>query len=397
MTLQDQTIQNGEEEFQLDHGNKNNGSSSIGAHISFSGVELSIIVPTINECENVLTLFRCLDKCLAGRSWEVIFVDDDSSDGTAERVRKLAQRDNRVRCVQRIGRRGLSSACIEGMLASSAPYLAVLDGDLQHDETLLPAMLDSLKKNRDLDVVIGSRYVTGGGLGEWTGARVRISRIATKLGRLVLRANLTDPMSGFFMIRRKTFSDVVRKLSGIGFKILVDFFASSSRPLIFKEIPYKFRNRQAGESKMDSQAVWDYGMLLLDKLVGHIVPVRFISFSLVGGLGVFIHLSIVAVLFKSFKLEFLTSLIVATAVAMTFNFVLNNLLTYRDMRLRGWQWIRGWVSFSLASSVGAVANIGVGTHLFRTDTQWGLAALAGIIVGAVWNYVVTKVYTWKKV
>jgi dolichol-phosphate mannosyltransferase len=360
-----------------------------------SGVELSIIVPTFNERENVDALVSRLDGVLRGRSWEVIFVDDDSPDGTADLVREIGRRDDRVRCIQRIGRRGLSSACIEGMLSSSAPYQAVMDADLQHDEALLPAMLDTLKSEA-ADIVIGSRYLEGGGVGQWHESRARISRIATKLSGLVLKAELTDPMSGFFMIRRQVLGDRVRALSGIGFKILLDIFASSAQPIRYKELPYQFRSRHAGESKLDSQAAWGYMMLLLDKLFGRVVPVRFIAFTFVGVLGIVVHLATVALLFKNLHLDFTRAQAVATLVAMTSNFALHNVLTYRDMRLRGWKWLRGWLSFSLACSVGAFANVGIASYLFKVDATWVLAALAGILVGAVWNYAVTAVYTWNK-
>lgn len=357
------------------------------------GAELSIIVPTFNERENVAELIRRLEKSLLHCSWEVIFVDDDSPDGTSEVVRRLALRDSRVRCVQRLGRRGLSSACVEGMLASSAPYLAVIDGDLQHDERLLAPMLQILK-NAEEDIVIGSRYVSGGGVGTWNPSRAHMSRCATWFSQLILRADIKDPMSGFFMIRRDAFSAAVRNLSEIGFKILLDLFASSPRPLRFRELPYEFRTRQAGESKLDNRAKWDYGMLLLDKLIGHLVPVRFIAFALVGGVGVLIHFIALTLFFKGFGTPFVASQVAATLIAMTTNFVLNNLFTYRDARLAGWRWVRGWMSFMLACSLGTVANVGIAAYLFERNTGWPLAAVAGIAVGAVWNYATTMMYTW---
>lgn len=359
------------------------------------GAELSVIVPTFNERANVQKLVEKLHEALDGYRWEVIFVDDDSPDETARSVREIGQRDQRVRCIQRIGRRGLSSACIEGMLASSAPYLAVIDGDLQHDETLLPAMLAQLKEG-ETDVVIGTRYAPGGGMGDWDESRIAISRFATSLSRLVLKAELSDPMSGFFMIRREVMENSVRKLSGIGFKILVDLFASSARPLRFAELPYEFRVRTAGESKLDTQAAWDYLMLLLDKLTGHIIPVRLVAFSLVGAVGVVVHFIVLTVLFDQLGLGFALSQAVASVAAMTNNFALNNVLTYRDMKLKGWQWLRGWVSFTLACSVGALANVGIASYLFTMDARWILAGLAGVLVGTVWNYAVTAVYTWRR-
>lgn len=358
-------------------------------------IELSIIIPTFNEHDNIVELINRLCACLEGIAWEAIFVDDDSSDGTADVVRAIARTDRRVRCIQRIGRRGLSSACIEGMLASSAPYLAVMDADMQHDETLLPQMLSVLRQG-DTDIVVGSRYMANGSLGRWTESRAFISRFATRLSRLILSAELADPLSGFFMIQRDVLPMVVRRLSAIGFKLLLDLFASSPRPLRCKELPYEFRPRQAGTSKLDSNVVWDYLMLLVDKMVGHLVPVRFIAFVLVGGLGVLLHLAVLSLLFRGLRVDFVVGQTAATLVAMTSNFVLNNLLTYRDMRLKGWRLVRGWLSFVLICSVGAFANVGVAAYLFRDHRGWLLSALAGVFIGAVWNYAISAVYTWKQ-
>ncbi|WP_372720295.1 glycosyltransferase [Immundisolibacter sp.] len=358
--------------------------------------ELTVVVPTFNEAGNLASVVGEVERALAGVDWEVLFVDDDSPDGTAQQAREMAQVDRRVRCLQRVGRRGLASASIEGMLASSAPYIAVMDGDLQHDPALLKAMLGTLQGGQ-ADIVVGSRHVAGGGVGEFSAQRQGISRLATRLSRAVLKADLTDPMSGFFMLTRAALMDCLRHgVSAIGYKILVDLFASAPRPLRFVELPYTFRQRQAGESKLDSKVVWDYLMLLADKLVGRFVPVRFLAFSAVGGLGVVVHLAVLAVAFKGFGEGFVAAQILATVVAMTFNYVVNNSLTYRDRRLRGWRFVTGWLSFSLACSVGAFANVGIAAYLFDRQTFWVLSALSGVLVGAVWNYAVTSVYTWRQ-
>ena len=356
-------------------------------------LELSIIIPTFNERGNVAELLRRLDDCLEGIGWEAIFVDDDSPDRTAAVARQLGRSDRRVRCIQRIGRRGLSSACIEGMLASAAPYLAVLDADMQHDETRLPEMLRILRAG-DADVVIGSRYVDGGGVGEWEKRRAWMSQMATRLSRTICRQDISDPMSGFFMLRRETMEHVVRRLSGMGFKILLDVLASSDEPLRTREVPYTFRERFAGESKLDSLVLWEYGMLLADKMVGKYVPVRFVSFIMVGGVGILVHMATLVPLLKLADAPFQLAQAVATTVAMVFNFSVNNLLTYRDVRLKGKRWLRGLISFMLACGIGALANVGVASYLFKNRADWFLAALAGIAVGAVWNYVVTMFYTW---
>jgi dolichol-phosphate mannosyltransferase len=356
--------------------------------------ELTVVVPTLNERDNVLPLIALLDAALSGIAWEVVFVDDDSRDGTAAHVRALARQDSRVHCLQRIGRRGLSTACIEGALATAAPYIAVMDADLQHDEALLPRMLERLRAGA-CDIVIGSRYAAGGDIGDFSRQRAGISRLATRLSRLVCKAQIADPMSGFFMLRREVFESALRKLSGQGFKILLDLLASADGPLRIEELPYRFRQRRHGESKLDTLVAWEFAMLLADKLVGHILPVRFVLFVLIGGLGLVVHLIVLRLGLSVLALEFTRAQAAAAVVAMTSNFFLNNLFTYRDQRLKGWRLLRGLVSFYLICSLGLIANVGVATYAFARHETWWFSGVAGVIVGTVWNYAVSSIFTWK--
>jgi dolichol-phosphate mannosyltransferase len=360
------------------------------------GPELTVVVPTRNEHDNVRPVYDELSRTLRGIDWEAIFVDDDSQDGTPEAICRLAGLDRRVRCIQRIGRRGLASACVEGILASSAPYVAVMDADLQHDQRLLPRMLDTLKSDPTIDAVVGSRYVEHGNIGTWSGYRAWLSRVATRLGRSILQAPIADTMSGFFMVRREVFQGSVRRLSNIGFKILLDILASSPRPLRVKEIPFHFRERHAGESKFDALIGWEYLMLLADKLIGHIIPIRFFVFALVGGLGLVLHLALLWLCLNSMQLSFELSQATATGVAIIGNFTLNNWLTYHDRRLTGWRFARGLLSFALICSIGAVANVGVATLLFtQQHSFWWVAGIAGAAMSSVWNYAVSSIYTWR--
>jgi dolichol-phosphate mannosyltransferase len=359
------------------------------------GLELSVVIPTYCERDSVGELIDRLQQCLAGRNWEAVFVDDDSPDGTAALLRSIARSDARVRCLQRVGRRGLSSACIEGMLGCAADCIAVMDADLQHDETRLVAMLE-LIQGGEADLVIASRYANAGDLGDLAASRVALSRFATRLSRYVTRHPVSDPMSGFFMLRRSVVDANVRGLSAVGFKILLDILATADRSLVVREVPYSFRSRFAGESKLDSMVMWEFGMLLADKLVGRYVPVRLLAFGLIGALGAVVHLLAVAVLPHASADGFAVSQGIATALAMTFNFTLNNLLTYRDRRLRGWHWLRGWLTFCAACSVGAVANVGVAGFLYGGRKGWLLSALAGIVVGTMWNYSVSAMFAWRR-
>lgn len=357
--------------------------------------DLSIIVPTLNERDNIRPLLAEIDEALSGIRWEIIFVDDDSRDGTARLIREIARHDPRVRCLERIGRRGLSTACIEGVLASSAPFIAVTDADLQHDEGLLPEMLRTLQTG-PYDLVIGSRYIGNAGTFGWSKRRGQISNLATRLSRLVCKADIADPMSGFFMMRREAFDAAVRRLSGQGFKILLDLLASSPNPVQIKELPYVFRPRQRGTSKLDSLVAWEFGMLIADKLIGHIMPVRFALFATIGCIGLCIQLAVLWLALHLSSLGFAVAQSVAVIVAIASNFLLNNFFTYRDQRLRGWRLWRGLGTFYAISSIGAIANVDVAASVFNQRSVWWLAGIAGAVIGSVWNYAVSAVFTWKR-
>lgn len=359
-------------------------------------LQLAVVVPVFNEAANVGEMVRRLDAALTGRIWEAIFVDDDSPDGTADAVRAIALTDSRVRVIQRLDRRGLSTACIEGMCATAAPFAAVIDGDLQHDETLLPTMLAALEDEPTLELAIGSRFVAGGGTGDWDRDRVAKSALATRLSRAVLKADLSDPMSGFFMIRTDTLRALAPRLSGIGFKILLDVMTSRPAPLRFREFAYTFRTRQAGESKLDHVVALEFLIALYDRLFGRAVPVRFAMFGAIGALGAGVHMAVLAALYVGMATTFRVAEIVATGIAMTFNFFLNNALTYRDRRLKGARALfDGWVSFCAVCAVGAVANVGIATFLYDArDGAWAWPALAGIAIAAVWNYALSSRFVW---
>jgi dolichol-phosphate mannosyltransferase len=359
------------------------------------GPELSVVIPTLNERDNVGLLVELLDAALDTVDWEVVFVDDDSPDGTLERIREISRRDRRVRCLQRIGRRGLVTACIEGALATSAPYIAVMDADMQHDEKLLPQMLTILK-SEPVDLVVGSRHVAGGGIGEWDAGRAKMSNIAARLSRIICKAEIADPMSGFFMLRREVLEGAVRRLSGRGFKILLDILVSSPRSLQFRELPYEFRERQRGESKLDTLVAWEFMMLIADKAIGHIVPVRFALFAFVGGIGLLIHMAVLWFALTVVGATFDPAQASAAVVAMTSNFFINNFFTYRDRRLRGLGLLRGLFTFYAICALGTIANVGIAGFIFTRNEVWWLAGLAGVAVGSVWNYAVSSVFTWKQ-
>jgi dolichol-phosphate mannosyltransferase len=327
--------------------------------------------------------------------WEVLFVDDDSPDGTAAEARRLAQTDPRVRCIRRIGRRGLASAVIEGALASSARFVAVMDGDLQHDETRLPAMLEVLRGG-GCDLVVASRHTAGGDdAGLSSHFRHRLSDTGIRLAQRALPVRLTDPMSGFFMLPRPLFEALAPRLTGQGFKILLDLVLSAPAPLRVREVPARFRPRAAGESKLDILVVAQFAALLLDKLLHGMLPLRFIAFAGVGALGLVVHLIVLTLAFHVGGLNFETAQFVATIVAMVGNFHLDNEITYRDQRLAGARYWRGLALFMVVCGLGAVANVGIARMLYLSHTGWTLSGAAGALLGVVWNYAVSATLVWR--
>jgi dolichol-phosphate mannosyltransferase len=356
---------------------------------------LTVVVPCYNERPNVAPLIAKLDAALAGIAWEVVYVDDDSPDGTAGEVRRIAQTDGRVRCIRRVGRRGLASAVIEGALSSSAAYIAVIDGDLQHDETRLPEMLRALQGGQH-DLAVASRHLEGA---DDAGLSSRFRHVLSDggiwLAQIFLPVRLSDPMSGFFMLRRPLFEELARGLTGQGFKILLDLVLSAPAPLRVLEVPARFRERVAGESKLDALVVAQFAGLLLDKVFGGLLPMRFFSFALVGGLGVLVHVAVLTLLRHTTGLSFEVDQTAATLVAMVFNFELNNAITYRDQRLRGPRLWRGLLLFMLVCGVGAVANIGIAQVLYESHTGWTVAGAIGAVIGVVWNYAVSATLVWR--
>jgi dolichol-phosphate mannosyltransferase len=356
---------------------------------------LSVVVPTFNERDNVPKLYRKLEAALSGLAWEVVFVDDNSPDGTWEVVRELGRQDGRVRCVRRIGRRGLSGACIEGILASSAPYAAVMDADLQHDETQLPKMLSFLERS-EADLVVGSRYVEGGSADSFDWHRAGASVLATEVAKRALDVRIADPMSGFFMIRRDRFEQLAPKLSTQGFKILLDIVATAHGGLRTVEVPYTFGSRLHGESKLDSMVALDFLGLVLAKFTNDAVSLRFLLFAMVGGSGLFVHLGTLFVGLRVLDMSFAKAQALGAFVAMTTNFILNNFLTYRDQRLKGFAILGGLLAFYIVCSVGLFANVGVAFSVYDREPIWWLAGAAGALMGVVWNYAMSGLFVWRK-
>ena len=357
-------------------------------------LSVSLILPTRNEASNIEEAVARAEKVLSYYAYEIIIVDDDSPDGTADIARRIASENVRVRCIQRKGRRGLASACIEGALSAAGEVVVVMDADLQHDESILPKLIEPVLKG-EADISVGTRYDGEGGTDNWSETREAQSEFATGLARRFLNVSLSDPMSGFFAIRAEDFRALIPRLSGRGFKILLDLVFAGPKDLRVNEVPFVFRGRENGESKLDAPTAVQFLMMLYDRVFGHLVPARFALFAFVGGLGVLVHMFVLTAVFQWAGASFLVGQSAAVMAAMTFNFFLNNMLTFSDVRLKGLALLRGWIVFCLVCGLGAIANVGVASYLFsETNVMWTISALTGILIGAVWNYVMSSRFTW---
>jgi dolichol-phosphate mannosyltransferase len=358
-------------------------------------LELAIVLPTLNERANIAPMVARLEQALGPSGWEAVFVDDDSRDGTAELIREIARTDPRIRVIQRIGRRGLASAAIEGMCATAAPFVAVMDADHQHDPALLLDMLAAVKSG-DYDLAYASRFASGASAeGLSSKGREKGSRIANALARKLTGTELSDAMSGFFLLRTEQLRRQADRLSGIGFKIMLDILATAEPPLRVKEFPLKFAQRAAGESKLDHGVVLDFLAGLYERWLGRIIPTRFALFGTVGALGVLVHMAVLTPLYKLADVPFTLAQAIAALVAMTFNFWLNNLLTYRDQKLSGFKALCfGWGKFCLACAIGWFANVAVASLLNDNGVHWWIAAIVGVAVASVWNYALSSRFVW---
>lgn len=358
---------------------------------------LSLVLPTYNEKENLPELLGKLKTVLSSIPHEVIIVDDDSPDGTWKAAQEIAASDDHVRVIRRVGRRGLSSAVIEGFLSAKGGVLAVADADGQHDLSLVPKLYDAVKSGAGL--AIGSRYTEGGSVGQWDERRHFLSKIATGLAIRLCRVRVTDPMSGFFALNRKTFEEILPRLNPRGFKILLDVLVHAPSSLTVKEVPFTFGVRTHGESKLSRRVQIEFLEYLYDAAFGRVIPLTLIEYCVVGLLGVIVNLAAYFAtesLLGEISFGTLSSipLLAGIEAAIFFNFLLNNAWTFSYAKLRGWKAVTGFIKYNIVCAFGALANIAVTSFLYA----YGMSPIASLAIGAflgmIWNYTIGRLFTW---
>ncbi len=358
---------------------------------------LSVVLPTYNERENIEPLLQKLVSIGGEFDLEILIVDDDSTDGTAELVKKLARQDKRIRLIRRLGRSGLSSAIKEGLLDSTADLAAVMDSDGQHEPLDVINAVRHLKDN-NLDIVVGSRFLSEAKIRGLSHHRTGSSIWANRLSRLSLPkqyTHLTDYMSGCFVVNLNSCFTNIRRVDVNGFKFFYELLAVSSGKLSISEVPLTFQPRLHGTSKLDLAIVWDFLISFIHTLSFRILPRRAISFGLVGSTGAFLQLTTTYFLMNIFTLVFEKALPISVLLVVTFNYLMNNLLTFRAQRLHNLFLLKGLLKFLLVSSLPVLANVGLATAFYNSvssSTFW--AQLAGIFVAFIWNYAASSRFVW---
>ena len=353
----------------------------------------TIVVPTYNEVDNIAHAIGAItDELDDDEEWEILVVDDDSPDRTWEVVDQIEQKDSRVRCYRRIDRKGLSSAIVDGLSLGRGERLVVADADLQHDLSKIPELLAALAH---APLAVGTRYAGGGGTANWSKRRLALSRLATFLCGVVLGIRCSDPMSGFFAIRRTAFQAIAPKLNPRGYKLLMEVLYLMRGESI-GEVPYVFSPRRAGESKLSAQVAWDFLLSLVELLSRRLVSARFVKYAVVGLSGVVVQYVTFYFLWREMvTAEGATALAITTAACS--NYLINNAWTFQDRRHRGAaEVLRGLVLFGAISGMGALINQSVTWYLHdRHAVDLALTMAVGIGVTTVWNYFLNLDLTWR--
>lgn len=375
---------------------------------------LSVITPTFNEAQNLPVLIERIHTALAGVPHEIVVADDNSPDGTWRIAEELAALDDSIVVLRRFHDHGLSAAVLDAMSAARAPYLAVIDADLQHDPSILPDMLSCLRADK-ADVVVGSRESEGGGYGEWSLQRRTVSWVATVIARVFLRVPTDDPMSGYFMLTREAYESTAEQINPLGFKILLEFIGRN-RELRVENLGYTFANRMHGETKLKPSVIRSYLLAVAELRLGRQVDPVFFLYVLVGILGLLVN----SVLFTFFEalgfpqidtgfneaLDPIYSSFVASVGLTTVGlFVVNNEFTFWEQRYRGWRTLGALALYSLMTLVGTLVHVAVFSWLQEAGFLFSFVGddaarvvhnLMGATIALVVNWYLNTTFVWRR-
>ena len=365
-----------------------------------NGCDLSVILPTYNESENIKILIEKLSAVLSDLDFEVIVVDDDSPDLTWQVAQNLGLLNSRIKTIRRLNKKGLSSAAMSGMMESSGKVIAVMDADMQHDENILPALYERVRGGH-CDICIGSRAVKKGGYRNMTAGRRFASNLAKYLAKIALRTTVKDPMSGFFALSRDYYRNTMNRVNPSGFKILLEFIVRGDSPKL-NEIGYVFKKRVFGKTKLNASITLEYLLALIDLRFGWFVPNRFVKFCIVGVSGSLVNFLCFAVA-ESQGIPVSISILIGAELGMVWSYFLNNLFTFSPFRYHGTRFFQGLFLYQLISLYGitiqlSVVSLVISRLPFVTSLYITLylTYFVGVCFGAVANYFLHTYYTWNR-
>ena len=355
---------------------------------------ISILIPTYNEALNIKILIDRISHCLKKIDWEIIFVDDNSPDKTSEKIEYFTKTQSNIKVVNRLNERGLAGAVITGLKYCKFQNIIVMDADLQHDPIYIPKLIKRIEKD-DATIVIASRYFQSSTIEDFHFMRKIVSKLTIKIFNMFSYKKLTDPMSGFFIIKKDFFINLSKQLSKDGYKILADIILNGPKTITVSEISLGFKKRNAGQSKMNLRVLWDFLLIIAYCVLKNYVPRKYLSYIFVGCLGLLTHLIFLYVFYKLLLINFLLSHILATFIAILINFTLNNVLTFYSKNLIGFRWLIGLVNYNIFCSYGLFISYSITKVLSDLNCYWFLAGIIGTFTASIWNFSISKFLVWK--
>lgn len=362
---------------------------------------ISLILPTLNEEENLKVLLPNLHYILKDYSYEIIVVDDNSTDQSRKVAENLFSDEINGFIHHRIKLLGLSSAIYDGFNLATGEVVVVMDADLQHDPKILPQMIQSIISNNS-DICIASRNIENGGYGDLSRMRKFLSKSGIWIANFFLNMNLSDPMSGYFALSRDLFDEVKGRINPRGFKILLEIIYKSSNIRI-AHVPYHFKARRHGETKLTPAIGFEYLLALIDLKVGWIISYRFLQFCFVGFLGSCFNFMIFS-LCMTLKIPLLQSVFYAASFGMVWSFLANNFITFSESRYVQKKLLIGGAIYLIFSLPGLLVQISVTVFLFNLfsavlnlNIHYYFIYIAAVIFGAILNYFIHLKITWKRI